>query len=202
MGLVTETPGEPRRFLPNPPEKALRSYLEEQEKKASDLYSFISSLEESCNDEVKGSASEPSRVWVLRGKKMILEKTRQLLSGADKSVQIETDTEGSVMFFELFREQLESLKEKLVKIRLIAPLNPTNRYALCQLEYACEVVESSVPWPIIHLTVDSRHFLLAFMEPSVFIPHLESEIAIYSENPVLARIFEVLLSRRAKWSTS
>lgn len=108
-GLVVEIPGKPQQFAPLHPANAFEKYFQSYEKKARDLYLFVSLLEGAY--EKAKLISEPQRgeIWIIRGRSEIFQRAGEILSRAEKTVDITTTQNGLIPFYRTFNKLIDKI---------------------------------------------------------------------------------------------
>jgi len=117
-GLVFELPGEPRKFAPDGPAEAFEQHLLHFKEKTSDSvvslvesHEVVSLLEEAYKKTQLTIEPQKEEVWIVQGKSEILNKVREMLSRAKKSVDVVTTEKGFVWFHKTFDKLLDELVE-------------------------------------------------------------------------------------------
>lgn len=197
-GLVIETPEEPRRFVPTPPVDAFKAYLQSFEKKANELYWILSFLEVTYEKMKTTTKPQREEAWIIRGRPEILQRVHEMLSQAEKFVDIMTTENGLILFYKTNNKLLDKLEEKGVKIRISAPISSQNQNVAQELRYVCEVKHVDVPSPILFIYVDRREFLLASLMPDDFGVVSGEDVGVYSQNSILCVLMSLLLLKPEK----
>lgn len=196
-GLVIEVPGEPRRFSATSPTNAFSAYLQSYQEKAQDLNETVSSLEENYK---KASVDEPEKedLWIIKGRRGILRRVREMLSGANESVDVITTGNGLILFYKAANKLLDKLEKNGIKIRIKAPNNSHNRSLAQELKYICEIKHVNVDLPVLFLRVDNRECLFIKLSPDDFNMDSGEDIGVFSENAILGKLISLLLSKQTK----
>jgi len=197
-GLAVELPGEPRRYAPVSPAETFTAYLESFRKKAHDLSLVISSLEDAYERTKETTKSQKEDIWVLRGHPEIWQRVREMLSQAEKVVNVITTENGLILLYKEANKLLDKLEERGVKVRIEAPIGSRNGRLAHELNYVFEVKHMNIDSPILFLCVDNREFLLAESNPNNPGEGSDEDMGIFSSNPVLYDLISLLLPDRTK----
>lgn len=198
IGLVLEIPGETQRFSIAPTSNALNNFvqswkndLSEQASTLGELENAISELrsiqEENQNSKYDGMKKED--VWSIQESSEITRVTGEILSKAKASVCVVTTETGLVTFCKNFGKVLDDLAENGVKIRIKAPIVPSNTSFVHELRYVYKVENLQVSAPIFLLIVDETKLLLANSKTD----GSDKEFGVFSQDGTLsANIFKML----------
>ncbi len=197
-GLVIEVPGEPRKYAPTSPANAFRIYLQSYQEKAENLNDIVSSLEN--NYKKMNIETEPQKedMWIIQGRHGILRRIREMLSGAEESVDVTTTENGLILFYKAVNKLLDKLEAKGVKIRIGAPISFHNESLAQELKYVCEIKNVNVDLPILFLQVDDHECLFIKLTPDDFNTDSGEDIGVFSENEILGRMVSLLLPKPNK----
>ena len=187
MGLVTEIPGEPRRFLPVPPSIALKSYLQTYRDITQNLSSLISTLEEALKRAKTQEKLRQGSIWTINGKQNIFRKIHEMLINAKRSVYIITNGNGLILLFRMFSKLLDELASRSVKIKIITTNEQSSKYLIKELKYLYDVRVFEFQFPLLVLYVDHEQLLMSYIQSESNSLKCEDE-AIFSNNPVLRRL--------------
>ncbi len=197
-GLVVEVPGEPRKFAPTSPANAFSAYLQSYQEKAKNLNKIVSSLE--TNYKKINIETEPRKedMWIIKGRHGILRRVREMLSGAEESVDVITTGNGLILFYKAVNKLLDKLEEKGIKIRIGAPIGFHNGSLAQELKYVCEIKNVNVDLPVLFLRVDNRECLFIKLTPDDFNTDSGEDVGVFSENAVLGKLISLLLPKPTK----
>jgi len=187
MGLVTEIPGEPRRFMPVPPSIALKSYLQTYRDIAQNLSSLISTLEEALKRARTQEKLRQGSIWTINGKQNIFRKIHEMLTNAKRSVYIITNGDGLILLFRMFGRLLDELASRSVKIKIITTNEQNSEYLVKELKYLYDVRIFDFQFPLLVLYVDHEQLLMSYIQ-SESNPLKCKDEAVFSNNPVLRRL--------------
>jgi len=187
MGFVTEIPGEPRRFLPVPPNIALKSYLQTYRDMTQNLSSLISTLEEALKRARTQEKLRQGSIWTINGKQNIFKKIREMLINAKRSVYIITNGNGLILLFRMFSRLLDELASRSVKIKIITTNEQNSKYLVKELRYLYDVKVVDLQLPLLVLYVDHEQLLMSCIQSESNSLKYKDE-AVFSNNPVLRRL--------------
>jgi len=187
MGFVTEIPGEPRRFLPVPPNIALKSYLQTYRDMTQNLSSLISTLEEALKRARTQEKLRQGSIWTISGKQNIFKKIREMLINAKRSVYIITNGNGLILLFRMFSRLLDELASRSVKIKIITTNEQNSKYLVKELRYLYDVKVVDLQLPLLVLYVDHEQLLMSCIQSESNSLKYKDE-AVFSNNPVLRRL--------------
>jgi len=196
MGLIIEVPEEPKKFAATAPKTAFESYLRSYREIVENLLSVVSSLEETFKKAKNEVQPQQGNIWIFNGREEILEKIREMLSVAKNSVDLVTCEYGLIVLYKSFNRLFDDLTERSVKVRITTPPTSNNQHILSELKYTCKIEETNFKLPLIFLCIDKRHFLLANLQPEDDSRHLTNAKSVFSDNPVLHEMIQMLLSDR------
>ena len=199
-GLVVEIVGEPRKFAPTSPAKALESLLQSCREKTSDrVISLVESdrllslLEEAYKNVSARTEPERGEIWIIRRRSEILRRIREMLCRAERSVNVITTEKGLILFYKAFHKLLDKLVEDGVKVRTKAPISSYNGSLARELKYVCQVRHVDVRFPVLFLCVDDRELLLVELRPDSFSIDSGEDVGVFSRNPTLCALISLML---------
>ena len=187
MGFVTEIPGEPKRFLPVPPNIALKSYLQTYRNITQNLLSLISALEDALKRARTQEKLRQGSMWTINGKQSIFKKMREMLINAKRSVYIITNGNSLILLSRMFSRLLDELASRSVKIKIITTNEQNSKYLVKELKYLYDVKVFDFQFPLIVLYVDHEQLLMSYIQSKSNSLKYEDE-AVFSNNPVLRRL--------------
>jgi sugar-specific transcriptional regulator TrmB len=201
-GLVFELPEYPRKFAPTSPAEAFEaglSYLKEEASSRKILlreyFEAVSLLEENYKKTQLTITPSKEEVWVLRVRREILSKMREMLSRAKKSVIVITTENGFILFYKTAGKLLDKLNESGVDVQLIAPINSHSRRLARELRYVCDVKNVDIDFPFLFLSIDNREFLLAELKPDDFDVDSGNDMGVLCQNPDILHLISLLLPK-------
>ena len=203
--LVSELPGQPRRFAPTSPAQAFEQYLLLfKERTSKDMISLaesdkvVSLLEEAY--EKKQTIVEPQKeeVWIVQDRTEIIGKIRETLSRAKKSVAVVTAENGFIWFYKTFRKLLDRLIENGLIVEIGTPINSHNGHLVRELSYVCKVKHVDIDSPLLYVCSDDHDFFLARLNLNNV--HLESgkNLGVYCTSPSLRDLVSLLVPQLTK----
>jgi len=198
LGFVMEVPGEPRMFSPAPPRSALEVYLQSYQERFQNLSSLISTLEKAFRKAKSRENMRRGSMWRISEKGEILKKIREMLSRAGKSVFIVTNKNGLVLLYKEFNKMFDELADRSVEIKIVVTDGPNNKHLLRELRYICNVEEKNFHLPLTILCADDRQVLMSYLQPGRFLPEIEEDKAIFSEDPIFCRMIRSLITQLTK----
>jgi len=193
MGLVVEIPEKPQQFAPTHPANAFEKYFQSYEKKARDLYLFVSLLEGAY--EKARLMSEPQRgeIWIIRGRSEILRRAGEILSQAEKRVNITTTQNGLTPLYKTFNKLVDKITKGGVAVRITAPVGSCHPDVAHELRYSCQVENVNLSSPIFFVCADERELLLASRVPDDIHAFSDKDMGVFSQNPILCILISKLL---------
>jgi len=198
LGLVTEIPGEPRRFSPTPPRVALGSYLQSYQDTAQSLSSLISILEEAFRKAKNRENMRRGSMWTISGREEILKKIQEMLGRARRSVYIVTNENGLILLYKRFNRMFDELVDRSVEIKIATTDGSNNKHLLQELRYVCNVEETNFRLPLIILCVDEDQILMSHLQPDSYFLKSEKDKAIFSDDPILRKMIWALVAQLNK----
>ena len=192
-GLVIEMPEEPRRFAPMSPADAFDAFLQSYEKKARDLYLVVSSLESAYEETKSLIKPQKEEVWIIRGRSEILQKVREMLSRAERVVNITTTENGLILLYKACNRLFDELAERGVKVRIVAPVGSSDQNAVQELRYVCEIKHLNICSSTLYVCVDDCEILLANLIPDDFSAISDKDVGAFTKNPILCALMSRLL---------
>jgi len=200
MGLVTEVPEEPRRFVPTPPRTALKSYVQSYQSMVGNLLAVVSSLEEIFRKPKNDQNLQQGTIWTICGRHEILTKAKQMLSKAKRSVVLATNENGLVLLYKSFNRLFDELTERSVKVKIMTPNDSNNQHMLSELRYTCKIEKTPFPLPLIFLSTDDKQMLLANLQPNSFSSSSEHDRGVFSEDATLREmIYLLVIHEGCRW---
>lgn len=201
LGLVVEVPGKTKSFTAVAPDISLNSNLLVIKKRAEEFESIVGSLAETYRR--KQLVVEPQKVdvWVIQGREKILNRMRDLLSDAKRSVEVVTNENGGALLFKAANKLLDKLKEEGVKTTILSPLDPKKQALARELNYICKVKKIDFKLPLLYICVDHRQFILSRMIPNNLEMKSEYDMGIFSEDTSLLTIVNFLLKQEPPLSS-
>lgn len=201
LGLVVEVPGKPKSFTAVAPDVSLKPNLLVIKKRAKEFESMVSSLTEIYRRKQLEVEPQKIDVWVIQGREKVLDRIRELLSDANRSVEVVTNENGGALLFKAANKLLDKLKEEDIKTTLLSPLDPKKQSLARELNYVCKVKKIDFKLPILYLCVDHRRFILSRMIPNNIEMESEYDTAIFSEDASLLSIISFLLKQEPPLSS-
>ncbi|MCD6088684.1 hypothetical protein J7K07_03070 [Candidatus Bathyarchaeota archaeon] len=198
MRLVSEIPGEPRKFFPTPPNVALKPYLQTYRDTVQDLEDLISALENAFRKARDRENVRQCLAWIIKGRERILRKIQEMLAMAKRNVCIITSGNGLILLYKMFNKMFDDLISRSVEVKIITTNKPNNEHILRELKYVCNVKESDFYLPMIIVNVDSEHILISRFQFDNYFLRSEGDEAIFSNDPVLYEIVWLLASQVVK----
>jgi len=198
MGLVTEIPGEPRRFSPTPPNVALRSYLQTYQDTVQSLSSLISTLEDAFRKAKTRESMRRGLMWTISGREEILKKIQEMLAKAKKSVRIVTNENGLILLYKMFNKMFDELVNRSVEIKITTTDGPNNKHLIRELKYLCSIEKTDFHLPLIILSIDDDQLLMSHLQPNSYFLKSEKDKAIFSNDPVLRKLVWFLIAQMTK----
>jgi sugar-specific transcriptional regulator TrmB/CheY-like chemotaxis protein len=201
-GLVSEIPGEPRRFAATAPSDAFSTFVQSLKKELSEEATSLAELQcaisalESIHGKKQSSKPVNTRkeeVWSLQGRDEIKHRASEMLSRAKTSVHALTPESGLIRFYRDFSKMLDNLAEKGVEIRISATIGSSIKSFVRELRYAYKVENTPVTVPIFFLCVDENELLLARLRTDDFRTDSNRDVALYSRSEALCSFFSSLL---------
>ena len=198
MRLVSEIPGEPRKFSPTPPNVALKPYLQTYRDTVQNLEGLISALENAFRKARDRENVRQCLAWMIKGRERILRKIQEMLAMAKRNVCIITSGNGLILLYKMFNKMFDDLISRSVEVKIITTNKPNNEHILRELKYICNVKESDFYLPMIIVNVDSKHILISRFQFDNYFLRSEGDEAIFSNDPVLYEIVWLLASQVVK----
>ena len=180
MRLVSEIPGEPRKFSPTPPSVALKPYLQTYRDTVQDLEDLISALENAFRKAKDRENVRQCLAWMIKGRERILKKIREMLAMAKRNVCIITSGNGLILLYKMFNKMFDDLISRSVEVEIITTNKPNNEHILRELRYVCNVKETDFYLPMIIVNVDSEHILISRFQFDNYFLRSEEDKAIFS----------------------
>ncbi len=204
-GLVSELPGEPRKFAPASPAEAFEQILLHfKERTSNSVISLVESdkvvslLEETFRKTQLTNGPHKEEVWIIQGRSEILGKIRETLSGAKKGVAVVTTEDGFVWFYKAFDKLLDKLVENGVNVEIGTPINSHNGNLARELNYICKVKHVNVDSPLLYLCVDDQAFFLVNLNMNNVDLKSEGNLGVFCHSSTLCNLFSLLVPRLAK----
>lgn len=198
MRLVSEIPGEPRKFTPTPPNVALKPYLQTYRDTVQNLEGLISALENAFRKARDRENVRQCLAWMIKGRERILRKIQEMLAMAKRNVCIITSGNGLILLYKMFNKMFDDLISRSVKVEIITTNEPYDEHILRELKYICNVKESDFYLPMIIVNVDSEYILISRFQFDDYFLRSEGDEAIFSNDPVLYEIVWLLASQVVK----
>ena len=198
MRLVSEIPGEPRKFSPTPPNVALKPYLQTYRDTVQNLEGLISALENAFRKARDRENVRQCLAWMIKGRERILRKIQEMLAMAKRNVCIITSGNGLILLYKMFNKMFDDLISRSVKVEIITTNEPYDEHILRELKYICNVKESDFYLPMIIVNVDSEYILISRFQFDDYFLRSEGDEAIFSNDPVLYEIVWLLASQVVK----
>jgi len=195
MGLVTEIPGEPRRFSPTSPRIALGSYLRSYQDTVQSLSSLISTLEDAFRKARNKGGMRRSLMWTISGRENTLKKIQEMLAKAKKSVLIVTNENGLILLYKTFNKMFDELVDRAVEIKITTTDGSNNKHLIRELRYMCSIEETDFRLPLIILCVDDDQLLISHLQPDSYFLKSDKDEAIFSNDPVLRKLIWSLIAQ-------
>jgi len=201
-GLVIEMPEEPRKFASTSPANAFEAYLQSYEEKARDLYVVVSSLESTYEKMKEAMRPQKEEIWVIQRRSEILKKVGEMLSRAERSVNIATTENGLILLCRECNKFLDKLTEKKdLKVEIAAPVIIHNQYTVQELRYVFEVKDVEIRPSTFFLCVDDHECLLANFIPDDSNTFSDKDMAIFSQNLILCSLISGLILKPKRDAT-
>jgi len=197
-GLVVEIPEKPQHFAPTHPANAFEKYFQSYEKKARDLYLFVSFLEGSYEKAKLMSEPQRGEVWIIRGRSEIFQRAGEILSQAEKWVNITTSQNGLILLYKTFNKLIDKITKMGVAVRIAAPVSSCNSGVAYELRSSCQVENVNLLSPILFVCADEQALLLASRVPDDMHAFSDKDMGVFSQNPVLCILISRLLHRPEK----
>jgi len=198
MGLVTEIPGEPRRFSPTPPRVALNTYLQTYRDTVQNLSSLISTLEDAFRKAKTRESMRRGSMWTISGREETLKKIQEMLGRAKRYVHIVTNENGLILLYRAFNKMFDELVERFVKIKITTTDGSNNKHLIRELRYMCNIEETDFHLPLIILCIDDEQILISHLQPDSYFSKSEKDRAIFSDDPVLCELIGSLITQMSK----
>ena len=195
LGLVTEVPGEPRRFSPAPPRAALGVYLQSYHDRYQNLSSLVSTLEEAFRRAKSKENMRRGSLWRISKKEEVLKKIREMLARAEKSVYIVTDEDGLILLYRKFNRMFDELVDRSVEIRIVVTDGPNSKHLLRELRHVCSVKETDFHFPLTILCVDEGQILMSYLRPDEYPASSKEDKAIFSDDPTFCKMIRSLVTQ-------
>jgi len=192
-GLVVEIPEKPQQFTPIHPANAFEKYFQSYEKKARDLYLFVSLLEGTYGKAKLMSEPQRGEIWIIQGRTEILQRVGEILSQAEKVVDITTTQNGLIPFYKTFNKLIDKMAKRGVAVRIAAPIGSRNSDVACELRSSCQVENVNLLSPIFFVCADEQELLLASRVPDDMHTFSDKDMGVFSQNPVLYILISKLL---------
>ncbi len=194
-GLVVEIPEKPQQFTPIRPANAFEKYFQSYEKQARDLYLFVSFLEGAY--EKARLMGEPQRgeIWIIRGRSEILQKAGEILSQAEKRVDITTTQNGLIPMYKTFNKLIAKMVNRGVSVRIAVPIGSRNSDVAYELRSLCQVENVNLLSSILFICADEQELLLASRVPDDTYAFSDKDMGVFSENPILYILISKLIRR-------
>jgi len=198
MGLVTEIPGEPRRFSPTPPGIAFRSYLQSYQDMVQSLSSLISTLEDAFRKARNNESMRRGLMWTINGREMTLKKIQEMLARAKRSVHIVTNENGLILLYRTFNKMFDELVDRSVEIIITTTDKPNNKHLIRELQYMCSIEKTNFHLPLIILCIDDEQLLVSRLQPDSYFSESDRDQGFFSNDPVLRELLWMLISQLKK----
>jgi len=192
-GLVIVVPEEPGRYMPASPADAFDEYLRSYEEKTRSLLSTVSLLEEAYDAAKTAVNPKKGEVWILQGRSRVLRKVGEMLSRAERLVDVKTSENGLIALYKANPRLLDRLKERGVRVQVSAPDGPHSHNLLRELRYICHVEPMDIRLPILFVCADGTESLLASLSPDDLNTASDGDIAVFTSNPTLSELVSALL---------
>ena len=197
-GLVSESPGNPRRYAASSPAKSFESALQQLKEETSRMTALLEEstmtvtlLERIYNRMQSTVALQKEEVWIVDGRSEALRKMREILSKAKKSVTVVASENSFTLLYKTEGKLLEKLVEKGVCVQIGTPIYSHSGTLLRELSYAFEIKHVDVVSPLLYISVDGKSFFLTNLES-------ERNLGIVCSSPTLGDLFTLLLPSLAK----
>ncbi len=191
-GLVIEVPCNPKKFASLPPGDTFKSLRELYEKKTRGLSAMISFLEKSYMKTVDLVKTRREDVWILLGRREILQRISEMISQAEKLVHVVTTENGLILFFKVYDKLLDKLGKDGVEVQIAASIGSGNRRIAHEFRYICKVTHLQTLSSILFVSVDHSEFLLASLSPDDYSLSSEEDVGMYCRSPILCAMMHHL----------
>ncbi|MEM2110362.1 MAG: hypothetical protein QXX08_00585 [Candidatus Bathyarchaeia archaeon] len=133
-------------------------------------------------------------VWILLGRTEILKKITEIMSSAEKTVEILTTENGLILFYRMYNVFLDKLGKNGIKIQISALLSPKNQSIAQELSYVSKIKHFETPCPILLVKVDHNKLLLAFLIPDDYESSSDKDIGMFCRRSYLCSLTTHLFS--------
>lgn len=186
--IIAEVPLKPRLFTALPPSEVIRPLIEIREKIIRDLHEVFLNLQRRYEESAKFNIVR-EEAWVLTGNNS-LKKVLDLLSSAERLVELFSPWEIFLQIYEFLRKTLDCLLEKGIDILLYASSNSNiDKKMYCRIGLRCRVV-SNLPSAII-ISIDDKYIILHSFEDENNI-FLDGEWIIIHDKKLLSFFNKIL----------
>ena len=199
-GLIFELPGEPSRFAPCSPTKAFGQYVLRKKEQVSDgvisllkSQELLSSLEEQFKKTLSAVELKKNEVWIIHDQPEMLDKMKEMLSKAKRTVTLVAPEYGFVFFYERFGKLLDDLVEKRVSISVWTKVNSYNEQLIRELNCVCKVSNVDAISPFLYLCSDGKACLLIRLNQKN--PDQRLARGFFSNNPVVCDLLSLVVLR-------
>ena len=149
-------------------------------------------LEENYIKTLGSAKMERVETWVLSGRTQILQKISEMMSQAEKSVDIVTTENGLILLYKVYNVFLSKLGKDGTEIRITAPISSKNRNVARELRYICRVRHLGISPSFLLLKADNDQLLLAHSIPDNYEMSSDNDVGMFCRNPILCTLISRL----------
>lgn len=186
-GFVHQIPSDYFLFAPVSPADCVEGYLKAFSERVQDFQWVMSFLKAEFEKISKKRDPQLVKAWVIIGRERILQKLREMLSLAEKNIDILLSSESLILILQKFNRLIDDITEKGVKIRFYTS-NYDVTFAFQELKYICDIIKRDIEYPCLFVHVDEKKFLLANLIFDDSEMKSGEEIGVFSDNLFLRNL--------------
>lgn len=159
--MVFEIPSNPKLFMASPPSELFKNFLNLYETIVGDFHAVALHLQKIYEESMGLAGVMREETWLFSGSEA-LKRILNLLSNAEKSVEIFSSWDAFLHFYSVSKELLSDLSRRKVKIRLYVPKTPEIDKRCCFIADICFRTMKNLPSILIFI-IDDKHVAIRFM---------------------------------------
>ena len=202
-GLIRVIPGKPELYAPASPSDLLLPVVTKLNREAHESEDIVQALavlfESSRYTKQYAMPRDASQFWQIDGRRDILRKLNEIMSGAKKSVNYSTSGWGLVRAYKAHSEVLEEAKSRGAAVRVVSPISSDNLSVAQELSEIVELRRVDKALPTSSVSVDTRELVVIESKPEDLKTDRGFDLAVWTTNKLIVEVHDQLFERM--WST-
>jgi sugar-specific transcriptional regulator TrmB len=200
-GLLNIIPGKPEVYAVRPPGEVLMPLVTKLDGDVKESTNLVQRLAVTYESNVIVSypyPKEAKEMWIIEGRRNVLNKMNELFGDAAKSISYSTSAKGLIRAYKANAEALGKAKARGVTVKMLTTSSSDNTAVVHEMDAIANIRSVQIPFPsqlANFAIIDSKDTLIVDVKPDDLNTDRGSDVAIWNHNELTAEMHDQLFTR-------